>query len=99
MPPLPVELHPDAEAELDEAVGRYEAERRGVGLRFAAAAAAALDRLAAAPELGPWMAPGVRRLLVPGFPYGIVYAPEPGRLFVVAVAHGRRRPGYWRYRR
>lgn len=99
MPPLPIELHPDAEAELDEAVGRYEAERRGVGLRFAAAVVTALDRLAAAPELGPWLAPGVRRLLVPGFPYGIVYAPEPERLFVVAVAHGRRRPGYWRYRR
>lgn len=99
MPPLRIELHPEAEDELDEAVGRYEAERRGVGLRFAAAVSAALDRLAAAPDLGPRLAPGVRRLLVPGFPYGIVYAPEPERLFVVAVAHGRRRPGYWRRRR
>ena len=99
MPPLRVEFHPEALAEFDEAVDRYEAERRGVGVRFAAAVAAALDRLASAPELGPPLAPDVRRLLVPGFPYGVVYAPEGGRLVVVAVAHGRRRPGYWRHRR
>ncbi len=55
--------------------------------------------IAATPELGPWLPPGVRRLLVPGFPYGVVYAPEPGRVVVLAVAQGRRRPGYWRGRR
>lgn len=99
MRPLPIALHPDAEAELEAAVARYEGERRGVGLRFAAAVAAALDRLASSPELGPWLVPGVRRLLVPGFPYGIVYVPEAERLIVLAVAHGRRRPGYWRRRR
>lgn len=76
----------------------YERERRGVGLRFAAAVASAFDRLASAPELGPWLTRRVRRLQVPGFPYGIVYVPEGERVFVLATAHGRRRPRYWRAR-
>jgi hypothetical protein len=37
-------------------------------------------------------------VLVPGFPYGLLYRAEPERIFVVAVAHVHRRPGYWRRR-
>jgi hypothetical protein len=36
-----------------------------------------------------------RKCLVPDFPYGIVFAIEPEFVLVVAVAHAKRKPGYW----
>lgn len=39
----------------------------------------------------------VRRQLVPGFPFAVVYVTEPA-LTVVAIAHTSRRPDYWRMR-
>ncbi|MFO0453014.1 MAG: hypothetical protein ACK52I_30875 [Pseudomonadota bacterium] len=37
-------------------------------------------------------------MLNDGFPYSVVYVERDGALLVVAVAHGARRPGYWRQR-
>ncbi|AUX43028.1 uncharacterized protein SOCE26_044680 [Sorangium cellulosum] len=59
---------------------------------------AAVDRIAEAPEQGPELEPGVRRLTLQRFPYGLLYVVEPDRILVLAVMHLRRRPGYWRGR-
>lgn len=40
----------------------------------------------------------VRHKLLIRFPYSILYVIEPDRIRVVAVAHQKRRPGYWSYR-
>jgi hypothetical protein len=37
-------------------------------------------------------------VLVPKFPYGLLYRIEPARIYIVAVMHLHRRPGYWRSR-
>jgi toxin ParE1/3/4 len=50
----------------------------------------------AAPGLGTRY---VRRLVSGGdFPYSVIYALRDDAIFVVAFAHGARRPGYWRNR-
>jgi hypothetical protein len=36
--------------------------------------------------------------LARGFPYVVVYLDEPERVWIVAVMHAKRRPGYWRER-
>jgi plasmid stabilization system protein ParE len=59
---------------------------------------ATLDRAVEAPEQGPELEAGVRRLLVEGFSYGVLYVVEPERVLVLAVMHLRRRPGHWRGR-
>jgi len=41
----------------------------------------------------------LRRRLIRRFPFGILYHVEPERIVIVAVAHLRRRPGYWRGRK
>lgn len=41
---------------------------------------------------------GTRRFLLRRYPFGIVYRVEASRVLIVAVAHGHRRPGYWRDR-
>lgn len=88
----------EAEQEAREAFLWYWQRDERAGLRFEAALTATLDRAAEAPEQGPVLDDGVRRLLVEGFPYGVLYAVEPDRVVVLAVMHLRRRPGYWRGR-
>ncbi len=40
----------------------------------------------------------LRKLVLTRFPYFLIYSFFPDLLRVVAVAHARRRPGYWRSR-
>lgn len=48
----------------------------------------------------PGVAPdlGVRRMLLHKFPYAVVYLTSGEEILVVAFAHCRRNPGYWRDR-
>jgi len=39
-----------------------------------------------------------RRALARRFPYSVVYVDEPEHVWIVAVMHAKRRPGYWRER-
>jgi plasmid stabilization system protein ParE len=41
---------------------------------------------------------GTRRYLLRRFPFSVVYRVEASRVVILAVAHARRRPGYWRHR-
>jgi toxin ParE1/3/4 len=37
-----------------------------------------------------------RRLPVGGFPYYVIFEELSDRVEILAIAHNRRRPGYWR---
>jgi toxin ParE1/3/4 len=41
----------------------------------------------------------MRRHLIERFPYAIIYREFDDRIFIVAVAHGLRRPDFWKTRR
>lgn len=41
---------------------------------------------------------GTRRLMLTRFPYSLIYLIQVDRCYVVAFAHAKRRPGYWRER-
>jgi len=56
-----------------------------------------LPRSGQAPGLGHAMAPA-RRYAFPRYPFSLVYILRGEDIEIVAVAHGRRRPGYWRAR-
>ena len=93
-----VAFHPDAAAEFSAAARYYEAQAEDLGADFISSVERTYTRLAAYPESGHPFGTRLRRVLVPGFPYGLIYRVESDRLFVVAVAHLHRRPGYWRGR-
>lgn len=81
----------------------YGSESPGLGRRLLRAHAAAVARLLEFPEAGVPYARRfrgrvIRRLRVEGFPYWLVYLPGDGGILVLAAAHSRRRPGYWRHR-
>jgi toxin ParE1/3/4 len=98
-----IEFAPAARAELDEAVDFYENDYPGRGLRFYAAVERAARGAAATPHAGtayPGVAVrlAVRRRIVRGFPFALAYRDLGEVLRIEAVAHGKRRPGYFRRR-
>jgi len=92
------ELHAEANAELTEAAAYLERQRDGYGDRFIAAFDSAREFLIDHPRSGRAARFGIRAWPIEGFPYSIVYALNSDEVFIVAVAHHRRRPGYWRSR-
>jgi plasmid stabilization system protein ParE len=93
-----VELQPAALAEAEEAAAWYAERDPRVAGAFVAELEAALDRIAEAPGRWPAHLHGTRRVRLTRFPYLVVYRDEPERILVVAVAHAKRKPGYWRKR-
>lgn len=98
---LPFEA--EAVAELEEAATWYERERSGYGALFVSQVRRAVSRASVLPHSAPRVlgtdpAQDVRRFVVRQFPYIVVTAIVAGQRSVVAVAHARRYPGYWRDR-
>ena len=93
-----VTFHPEAEAEFLAAARYYEDQAENLGSDFVRAVELACERLLEFPDLGAPFGSRLRRVLLPRFPYGVVYRREPDRLLVVAVANLYRRPGFWRAR-
>lgn len=98
-----IAFHPAAAEEMRRAAARYEDEQPGLGARFLDDLDARLDDLTAFPSLGAhWTHTAlprgeeVRRLPLTHFPYLVVYTnPAEAEIRILAVAHGRQRPGYW----
>jgi plasmid stabilization system protein ParE len=92
----------DAREEFLAAVDWYAARDPNVARRFVKRVAFAIEQIRAAPHTFP-LAPfvperlGIRKRNVEGFPYSVVFL-ELETEGILALAHGRRRPGYWRAR-
>lgn len=93
-----VEFHPAAQDEFISAVQFYERQTEGLGREFLLTVQRTYERLLESPASGSPFGRRLRRVLVPKFPYGLVYRVEPERIYVGAVMHLHRRPGYWRSR-
>ena len=88
-------IHADAETELEEAIAWYEDKQKGLGLRLEQEVRKLLNSIQAAPKLGsPW-GRRFRVRKVHDFPYVIYYRETSTMIWISAVAHERRRPGYW----
>jgi toxin ParE1/3/4 len=91
-------FHPDADAELTEAAQYYESRRPGLGSDYLTEVERALDQILTNPEASPKIGGRVRRKPLWRFPYNLIYAVYPERIRIVAFAHQKRRPFYWRKR-
>lgn len=96
---LRVRYHPAALEELAEAAVWYEERRVGLGEEFRATVRAALQAIGENPQAWPRSSEAsVRIFPLQRFPFLLPYAPEDDDVVILAVAHAKRRPGYWRYR-
>lgn len=94
----PVTILHEAESELWEAVAYYEQQAPGLGLDFQTAVEHSLYTIREFPESWPLRDDGTRRCLTNRFPYLIVYTYSRDHIWLIAVAHCKRQPGYWRQR-
>jgi plasmid stabilization system protein ParE len=94
-------VEPEAEEELAQAAEWYESRRPGLGVELVAV----IDRAMASIVAGPtryqlWRSDrAYRKFVVSRFPYVIFFRVEGESVVVVAIAHAKRRPGYWVDRR
>ena len=89
---------PLAREELNDAAAFYEASVPGLGEAFLDDVERAIMIIRERPEIGASMGRGFRKAILRRFPFILVYVPRDGETEIVAVAHQRRRPGYWRGR-
>jgi plasmid stabilization system protein ParE len=91
-------LLPPAEEEMTEAALFYEAAKTGLGDPFLDDVQRAIDTVRERPHLGVAVSYGFRRALIRRFPFSLIYALEGDEIVVIAVAHQRRSPNYWKVR-
>lgn len=98
MPRLPVGLLPEALEESSAAARWYRRRSEAAEQAFLAEIDRAIDSIAEAPDRWPRHTRGTRRFLLRRFPFSVVYRVIAARIEVIAIAHGRRRPAYWKDR-
>ena len=90
-----VEFHPEAQAEAEDAQEWYEERSLLAAAGFLRELSDAIRRAVEAPDRYPQTDVGTRRVVLDRFPFTVFYRIQSDVLLVVAVAHQKRRPGYW----
>lgn len=95
-----VRFHPAAAEELEAAFDWYEQQDPGLGMALANEVQRALALVRSQPEAWSVSAfdPRARCFQLTRFPYRLIFAHDANEIVVIALAHTRRRPGYWRAR-
>lgn len=88
----------ESEMDIWEAVAYYENKAQGLGLSFNLEVERSIQAIAEHPERWPLRVDGTRRYLVHRFPYLVVYAYVNNHIWILAIAHCKRRSAYWRNR-
>lgn len=96
----PIRVEPEAREELAAAAAWYETRREGLGHELIAAVDAVFAAIARRPTGFPFYPQvsahlQVRRASTGRFPYSVAFIDAGPAIRILAIAHERRRPGYW----
>jgi mRNA-degrading endonuclease RelE of RelBE toxin-antitoxin system len=94
-----IEFHKDADEEMKAAAAYYEKRVTGLGVDFLNEIEQGLNRIRQFPLLWSIYEGEYRRYLLKRFRYGLIYRIETEKIFIIAVAHLHRKPGYWKGRK
>lgn len=95
---MPLIVMPEAEEDIAAAKAWYSQQRAGLGEDFLLCVEEALDRIGLFPQAASEVFPGVRRVVLRRFPYGVFYRVDSEQLAVIAVYDCRRNPRGWQQR-
>ena len=95
---ISVFFYPQAGEELDKVIGFYEDREPGLGLDLEREVLQGLFQIQNSPDRWPRHKQGTRKYLLHRFPFHLIYLHLPDALWIVAVAHCSRKPGYWKDR-
>lgn len=91
-------IHDEANRELRAALAYYAEISPDLGIRFYREMERLMNEVCEHPLLFRQYDPPARRHFTDQFPYGVIYLLEPDQIWIVAVMHLQREPGYWRNR-
>jgi plasmid stabilization system protein ParE len=91
----PAQVHPEAEAEADAAFEWYWSRSESAALRFDSELREAFSVLRRSPQMCAPYLRETHRVMLHRFPYFVVFRELPRKIQIIAVAHAKRRPGYW----
>lgn len=92
----PIVIHADAQTEIDETFAYYESKRDGLGYDFVEEIERCTNRIQQFPKLSIQVTgTDYRRCVTKRFPYLIFYRETDDDIRVIAIAHSKRKPGYW----
>jgi plasmid stabilization system protein ParE len=92
---MKIEILHEAEGELYEAIAYYEEIEAGLGVRLKEEVRAAIQWIAANPEVPKLRPKGYRRVNLKVFRFYVPYFIWNDTAWILAVAHGSRHPEYW----
>jgi toxin ParE1/3/4 len=91
-------LHPEADEEFAGAVRYYSEISPDLGVRFYREIEQLFREICAASTRFRKFDPPARRHLSRDFPYSVIFFEKSDYLWIIAVMHMKRHPGYWRGR-
>jgi toxin ParE1/3/4 len=91
-------FHPDVALEVKASYEWYEEQALGLGEDFLSELESAYEAIAELPDTWPRLRREYRRFLLGKFPFSVIYRSKNESIYIVAIMHNHRRPGYWRSR-
>ena len=92
---MQVHFHPEAQSEYEAAIRWYYSRSPGAASRFEAEVERVSELIADNPQLYPSFDDEHRFAVLRRFPYTLVDSIPPQDIYIIAVAHSSRSPGYW----
>jgi plasmid stabilization system protein ParE len=94
----PLRFHPEAEEDYLTALSWYRERSLLAASNFEAVFSEAIHNISNAPLRWPLYIADFRKYTLRQFPFSVLYKDLPSQIVIYAVAHGHRRPGYWKHR-
>ena len=91
-------FHPEAEDEFAAAQNFYDDQEFGLGRIFLSKVHKTIDCILKFPGSWPQSSKRTRRCFCNRFPYSIIYRHTEDQVTIYAIAHQKRKPGYWKDR-
>jgi len=91
-------FHPEARAELLEAINYFEEHRSGLGLKFSKEIFSTIQRILYFPSAWSKFSENTRRCLANRFPYGVIYQIIENEIIIISITQLNREPDYWKKR-
>lgn len=91
-------FHPDIASEVKASFVWYQEKSNGLGDDFLDELESAYQEINELPRTWSLFQNGFRRFMLSRFPFSVIYREHDELIYVVAVMHNSRKPGYWLHR-
>ncbi len=91
----PIRLRSETEQEIEDAFEYYRRQSPDAAVRFLNAITQSIRKIQNNPRLYPSYTKNTRRRILGSFPFSVIYQEKEEVILIVAIAHAKRREGYW----